>query len=186
MNTKKTRKLIPGKLKLIPAAAISAALFAILSFLGLLNFNPPNVNDSESTSTETEDQQSVEPVPEQAVVSTELLQGPAEPTDPAKQTEAVETTPPLEVLDLVDVLIDGDDYLFAVGQRELEFVREQKTVLEIVNAAKAITGDESGVKIRITRTFAATAQAERTLLTALSDAGLSEDAIDQRRTLVER
>ena len=113
------------------------------------------------------------------------MQRPIDSTDPASDPETVEISPPLEALDLVDVLIDGDDYLFAIGQRDLDLVREKKTVLEIVNAAKAISGDESGVKIRITRTFEATAQAERTLLTALNDAGLSEDEIDQRRTLVD-
>lgn len=185
MNTKKSRKLIPGKLKLIPAAAISAAIFAILSLLGLLNFNPPSLNELDSTN-DAEDQQSVASVSEQSVISTELLQGPTETPDPAKDTATAETTPPLEKLELVDVLIDGDDYLFAIGQRELNIVREPKTVVEIVNAATEIHGDESGVKIRITRTFAATAQAERTLLMALNEAGLSEDEIDQRRTLVER
>ncbi|MDF1841865.1 MAG: hypothetical protein P1U77_10545 [Rubripirellula sp.] len=186
MTTKKSRKLIPGKLKLIPAAAISAAIFAILSLLGLLNFNPPSLNDADSTNVDADDQQSVASVSEQSVISTELLQGPTAPPEPAKDTAMAEPTPPLEELELVDVLIDGDDYLFAIGQRELDFVREPKTVLEIVNAATEIHGDESGVKIRITRTFAATAQAERTLLMALSEAGLSEDEIDQRRTLVER
>ncbi|MGB0597981.1 MAG: hypothetical protein ACPGLY_14945 [Rubripirellula sp.] len=186
MNTKKSRKLIPGKLKLIPAAAISAAVFAILSLLGLLNFNPPSMNDSDSTNADAEDQQSVASASEQPVLSTELLQGPTKTPDPAKDAVTAETTPPLEKLELVDVLIDGDDYLFAIGQRELDFVREPKTILEIVNAATEIHGDESGVKIRITRTFAATAQAERTLLMALNEAGLSEDEIDQRRTLVER
>ena len=182
MNTKKSRKLIPGKLKLIPAAAISAAIFAILSLLGLLNFNPPSMNDSDPTNIDAEDQQSVASVPDQSIISTELSQGPTDTPDAA----TAETAPPLEKLKLVDVLIDGDDYLFAVGQRELDFVREPKTVLEIVSAATEIVGDESGVKIRITRTFAATAQAERTLLMALNEAGLNEDEIDQRRTLVER
>ena len=135
---------------------------------------------------DADDQQSAASVSEQSVISTELLQGPTETPDPGKDAATAETTPQLEKLELVDVLIDGDDYLFAIGQRDLDFVREPKTVLEIVGAATEIDGDESGVKIRITRTFAATAQAERTLLMALNEAGLSEDEIDQRRTLVER
>jgi len=179
MNETKKRTLIPRKLKLVPAALLSIIILAVLSLLGLLNFNPPSLNDStaEQSESEAEVEEETESVAENSFVSADAL---------LKPTKTIDQEPaPLEPLDLVDVLIDGDDYLFAVGQYEGEFVRETKSVAEIVAAAQESHGDASGVKIRISRTFSATAQAERTLVRALSEAGLSEDEIDQRRTLVE-
>lgn len=200
MNAKK-RSLIPRSIKLLPAAAISLIVLAILSLLGLLNFNPPSLSDSADNS--ANDQEQVETNTEAAdgaaLVSAAMLDSPNESTPadstPAKTTQgqteptderqtAVES--PLVPLQRVDVLIDGDDFLMAMGQRGEELVRERRGIAEIITAANATAGDASGIKIRITRTFTATAEAERTLLTALTDAGLSDDQIDQRRTLVDQ
>lgn len=176
MNETKKRKLIPRKLKLIPAALLSVIILAVLSLLGLLNFNPPSLNDSTAEQSESENQEENQPPLEQSFVSAEMLTQPAE--------NAAEQTEPLQPMEMVDVLIDGDDYLYAIGMRNGEAVRESRSVAEIVSAVSTTAGDTSGVKVRITRTFDATAQAERTLVSALNEAGLSEDEIDQRRTLV--
>ncbi len=179
MSDNKPRKLNLRSLKLIPAAAISLIVLAVLSLLGLLNFNLPSLNDSAQQKQEdAAAEQASETVSDQALVSAELLQSSNQTSEAPAQ--------PLLPLDWVDVLIDGDDYLFATGQRDGDFVREGKTVAELVDAARSVSGDATGVKVRITRTFQATAQAEATLMAALTESGLNEDEIDQRRTLVEK
>lgn len=187
MTEKKNRTLIPKKLKLIPAAAMSVVVLAVLSLLGLLNFNPPSLSDSNSAEEASETEREAE-TSNSALVSTDAPQVAAE-SDSDTSTQETESSPTesevINPLELVDVLIDGDRYLMAIGQRGEDLVREARTVAEIVEACLATAGDSSGVKIRVTRTFEATAQAEKTLMTAVKQSGLVEDQIDQRRTLVD-
>lgn len=186
MNKKKSRSLIPRKLKLIPAAAMSVVLLAILSLLGLLNFNPPSISDSSTSDETSESEESDASESTPALVSTELLQSsPSAPESPESTSSDSGPSIALQPLTIVDVLIDGDDYLFAIGMRDETLEREPRTVAEIVDAAANVEGDSAGVKIRIARTFQATAQAENELLSALKEAGMDDDAIDQRRTLIE-
>jgi hypothetical protein len=94
------------------------------------------------------------------------------------------------------VLIDGDRYLVRlVGEgtpsvaegetSEVAPLRQRRSLEDIVALARELPGDSSGVRIRISRTFDATARADLALGEALREAGLSEDEIDHRRTLVD-
>ncbi len=190
--SKTKRRLIPTKLKLIPAAMISVIILAVMSLLGLLNFTTPSVSESSSDQTKEPAEQTAADAntttTEGALVAASELIGGSFSSDSAAvdPTEVPDPTESLVPLELVDVLIDGDTYWVGVGRREEEVVREARTVGEIVRASQQTEGDSSGIKTRVTRTFEATAQAERALVSALAEAGLSEDEIDQRRTLVDR
>jgi hypothetical protein len=177
------------KLTLGPAMVVSALILAVLSLLGLINFSPPTVDnpstESSEAATESSSPSQANPNPLVAmamadgeVVNTDETANPqpaADPTDP----------PAAEPLAVVDVLIDGDQYRVGTTRLADQVQRETRTIGEITRACQEIPGDQSGVRVRITRTFQATAQAEQALVSALAEAGLSEDEIDLRRTLVQ-
>ena len=166
----KNRSIIPRKLKIIPVAIASAFLFIILSLLGLLNFNLPSFSNSSGDPQESSSN-------EETFISTDSNEVPEPKRDEIDDANR-------QPLDLVDVLINGDDYWVATATVDGELDRHKKTVEEVVSDCTKSVGDSSGIKVRISRTFEATAQAERQLIDALEIAGLSEDQIDQRRTLV--
>ncbi len=92
---------------------------------------------------------------------------------------------------IVDVVIDGDNYLLLTVQPTqanvsgVEEERKQVAQHEVVRLATELPGDPTGIKVRIQRTANATAQAEAELLAALAAAGVSKDQIDYRSKLVE-
>jgi hypothetical protein len=174
--SKKRRLHILRKLAIGPAAIIAAIIFAVLSLLGLLNFNPPSVTDS---STDAPDEQA-EMTGQQARVAVAIKSA-----DP-EQAAGVAQPATLAPLEVVDVVIDGDVYWVGTGKQNDTVVRQPRTIGEIIQACGQSEGDPSGVRIRVTRTFEATARAERALVSALTDAGLTDDEIDVRRTLVQR
>ena len=178
------RRLIPRSVKMIPAAILSVIMLAILSVLGLFNIDLPSFNDSAATTAEMSDPPDAETAGDAQVALTAEIDREvvsAEATDSTGQT-----TPQLESLGLVDVLIDGEHYLAATGRYDDQLARELMTLDEIVRAAQQAAGDRAGIKARVSRTFTATAQAEKDLVDALRNAGLQEDEIDQRRTLVSQ
>ncbi len=99
-------------------------------------------------------------------------------------------------MNLVDVLIDEDDYLLLTGDssntgglvetdKPTEGARKNIALYEVVRLAKILPGEKSGIKVRIWRTAEATAEAEKNLLAALRNGELTDDQIDFRRRLVE-
>lgn len=172
------RRWIPRSVKLVPAALISVIVLAITSLLGLLNFDidTPTISSG--------------PAP---AVSEPVTEPPAEaPAQFANITaDSVETSEPGEATEaafrpaVVDIVIDGDSYLLQVPDGQGGLTRRSRSLQEIVSLAAEVPGDASGVKARISRTFTAIAQAEQRLIEALQLAGLSDDEIDQRRTLIE-
>lgn len=174
------RRWIPRKLMVVPAAVISALVFLLMTLLGLLQFNPPSLSDESSVDSESR----VELAESQSdAATTELVA--TESITPTEATNSAESKPLLP-LERVDVLIDGDDYWLGLGQSDTGVVREIRSLGEVVGAIESSENDASGIRVRVTRTFQATAQAERALIAALSDAGLDDDQVDRRRTLVER
>jgi hypothetical protein len=160
-KTKVFRKLAIG-----PPAILAAMIVVLLSLLGWIRFQLPSVTDSAP-----EDRQGQQ---EPAAQVNSLVAVESQPGTP-------ETTPSAV---LVDVLIDGDSYWVQTGQRSGKALREIKSLEQITRACEQVKGDAGGVRIRVTRTFAATAQAEQSLVAALAGAGLADDEIDLRRTLV--
>jgi len=174
----KKRSLVPRSAKVVPLAAASAVVFVALSLMGLLNFNAPGINDPSTNDLliESTDRKEAEGEGEMDNPDAQALVG-------VEAIELEEST--LEPIPVVDILIDGDAYLVATSKRDNQWMREKWTIDQMVDSAKSVAGDGSGIKVRIARTFSATAQAEQALVSALSEAGISADAIDQRRTLVE-
>lgn len=92
--------------------------------------------------------------------------------------------------DVVDVLIDREQYLLQVKPRaEATLVngvpRQSVAIQEIIRLTRELPGEESGIKIRVRRTAAATAAAEKELLAELHNADIPDDQIDFRTELVE-
>ena len=170
------RRWIPRSFKVVPLALASAILFVVLSVLGLLNF-----------STGSGESDTVDPSPESAVAeqapeeTAELPQVAVVPED-VEEPDDSDASP--EPLALLDVLIDGDLYWVSTQLGVSDPPRELRGLPEILAASEIATGDNAGVKVRVSRTFNATAQAEWELMAGLKDVGMSEDEIDQRRTLV--
>lgn len=176
MMSKKKRLPLLRKLAVGPAAIIAAIVMVVLSLLGLLNFNLPSVSES-SANPSDEPAEAAAPQASFAVAITSTE------ADEMADGTPPETPRPMEV---VDVLIDGDVYWVGTGKGKDAVVRQQQSIGEITQACGQSQGDDSGVRVRVTRTFQATARAERALVSALTDAGLSDDEIDLRRTLVQR
>ncbi len=90
---------------------------------------------------------------------------------------------------LIDVLIDGQDYsvrrVTSDPSSADEVAREPMNVDQIITAAAEAEGDASGTRVRISRTPEAVASAEKSLATALQEAGIADDAIETRQRLVE-
>ncbi|TWU41309.1 hypothetical protein Q31b_27480 [Novipirellula aureliae] len=176
----KKRSLIPRSVKVVPLAAASAVVFVALSMMGLLNFNPPGMNDP-STNDPTNDQNTEATNTEEAPVGIGNLD-----TEALVGVEAIQLEEPnFEPIPVVDIVVDGDEYLVATSKHGDQWMRETSTIEQLVEAAKNASGDGAGIKVRIARTFSATAQAEQAIVSALSAADIPADAIDQRRTLVE-
>lgn len=89
------------------------------------------------------------------------------------------TMPPV-----VDVLIDGNQYLVSVDAADGD-KREAKTLDEIIAFASQVPGEPSGIRVRVARTPDAVASAESAIMSRLGEAGLTKDEIDSRRQLVE-
>ncbi|TWU10616.1 hypothetical protein [Allorhodopirellula heiligendammensis] len=85
--------------------------------------------------------------------------------------------------DVVDILIDGSQYL--VISQAGEGAREPMTLDQIVAMAATVDGEPSGIRVRVARTPNAVASAEAAVMKRLADAGLAADEIDARRQLVE-
>lgn len=159
------------------AAKVGVVAAVALGLLGLFSFSFPGLGGTDGGTGDGDVQVKTEsPAPE---TETPDEDNTSEPAGPAKEQ------PSLQPLDLVDVVIDGDDYWVGIGIKDGDVVRETKTLEQITAACATVPGDESGVTVRVSRTFQATAQAERALMSALTDASINEDAIDHRRTLTD-
>ncbi len=99
-----------------------------------------------------------------------------------------------EVLVLIDVLIDGDQFFIArvTNASDLkptetlsDVSRQPVTANEIVAQVSTAQGDKSGTRVRISRTSEAIASAETELIDALTAAGIDADEIDRRSRLAD-
>lgn len=186
---KRLRSWIPRSVKLVPAAMISAIVVAVMGLLGLLNFNLGSRSGSDQTltsDTPAEHREAADPTAGESDAAPETSPGGGTGEDSDRPAELANPT------ELADVLIDGDQYQLALrdpGRESVdqgsETVRERRTLEEIVELARELPGDAAGVRVRISRRFNATARADRALREALLEAGLTEDEIDHRRTLVD-
>jgi len=107
--------------------------------------------------------------------------------EPSNAPELTSDTPsPTESapLDVVDIVIDGNQYLVLTDASE-DSVRQSMTLDEIVSLAETVVGESSGIRVRIARTPDAVAATDAAVMRRLSDAGFNADQIDARRQLVE-
>lgn len=160
------------------AAKAGAVTAIVLGLLGALSFIPGLKGRGDG---DGEGEEKVET--KIADTSPSKIEDP--PTDPITEDGSTNDEPKLQPLDLVDIVIAGDEYWVGTGQDGEVIVRESQELAQIIAASKATSGNDAGILIRIARTPQATAQAERDLLAALREAGLNDDQIDNRRTLTD-
>jgi hypothetical protein len=94
--------------------------------------------------------------------------------NPSATVVSQETHPPGKAPERLRVIIDGDRYILAKGESGSE--GEALDPTEIAQRAKATTGDDQGIRIRIERTKRATAGARQALFEALDAAGITRDS----------
>ncbi len=117
-----------------------------------------------------------------------MIQDPAEEpqTEEARMEDPIPRFVPTaepQLPDVVDILIDGNQYL--VVTEAGEDAREPMTLDQIVAMTATVDGEPSGIRVRVARTPNAVASAEAAVMKRLTDAGLAADQIDARRQLVE-
>lgn len=112
--------------------------------------------------------------PEAPAAPEKVAEKPAE--EPEKVAEVVETTR------VVHVLVDGREY-FVEQFRDDKPHWQPASLTEITALAAAATGDEDGIRVRISRKGSARATAEMALSEALLKAGLPEEAIRREEGL---
>ncbi|MEM9702303.1 MAG: hypothetical protein AAF907_07655, partial [Planctomycetota bacterium] len=86
---------------------------------------------------------------------------------------------------LVDVLVDGGEYLVVQGYSADGLPRRRGLSLSAVLDLAGRVAGQDGVKVRVSRTPDAIAGAVSDLMDNLRSAGLEEDEIDYRTRLVE-
>jgi hypothetical protein len=94
--------------------------------------------------------------------------------NPSATIASQETPLPGKAPERLRVIIDGDRYILARGESGTE--GEALDPTEIAQRAKATTGDDQGIRIRIERTKRATTGARQSLLEALDAAGITRDS----------
>lgn len=104
-----------------------------------------------------------------ATVST-VSDGPVESTETPPDEEA---PPPSAV---IYVMIDGRDY-FLRRSPEGKAPFRPATLESVVEAAKAATGDDNGIRVRIAQKSSSRETTERALRAKLAEAGIPADAI---------
>lgn len=97
-------------------------------------------------------------------------------SSPSATVASHQTTslPAVEAPERLRVIIDADHYILASGETGTEGKTLDAT--EIAQRAKATTGDDQGIRIRIERTKRATAGAKQALFEALDAAGITRDS----------
>jgi hypothetical protein len=95
-------------------------------------------------------------------------------SNPSATVVSHETALPGVAPQRLRVIIDGDRYVLASSETGDE--GESLDPTEIAQRAKATTGDDQGIRIRIERTKRATAGARQSLLEALDAAGITRDS----------
>tara|TARA_R110002049_G_scaffold4601_5_gene32228 strand:- start:320185 stop:320712 length:528 start_codon:yes stop_codon:yes gene_type:complete len=160
---KRIRKTVRNGL-LIGGSVITLAIIGILSTFRL---DVPSLKEPGDAT-----EQEVETTP------TERLTSDAAPI--SDSPDAIDRASP----EILDVLIDGDDYFVSDGVGAVS-ARQRMTASRISMTARELPGDAQGVKVLVRRTFDATAQAEQVLLDALTQGGLIKDQIDVRQQLVD-
>lgn len=138
--------------------------------------------DSAGTAAEQAEMSSLE----DAIADVESMTPDAFTPNPSEEPAPAEMTlvPAAALPEVVDVLIDGNQYLVAVDALDAD-KREAKTLDEIVAFASEVPGEPSGIRVRVARTPDAVASAEAAIMARLGEAGLTKDEIDSRRQLVE-
>jgi hypothetical protein len=90
------------------------------------------------------------------------------------ETETVQQ--PAAPTDVIYVLIDGKNYLLRQGP-EGKVPYKPATLDEIVGAAQAATGDETGIRVRVAQKSTSREITERTLRSKLEEAGIPSDSV---------
>lgn len=173
--------------RLIPAALLSVIVLALMSLLGLLNFGSGVPSDPGTAPGEI--------AAEATAPTGEAILGESDrPAESGRQASpgppdapmTAESPADLNPARLLDVLIDGETFLVRIGSPvDPGQTREPRRLDQIESLAGDVPGDDAGIRARVTRRFNAVARAERALLETLHNAGLTDDEIDYRRTLVD-
>lgn len=95
------------------------------------------------------------------------------PDDKPTEPKADSTTP----TNVVHVLIDGRTYSYTTDAKAELAVYKPVELAELVALTEKATGNENGVRIRISRKKAARVSAQETLLEQLTKAGIKKDAV---------
>jgi len=103
----------------------------------------------------------------------------AEPPDAQASIVPASSTAPT-VLEKLDILIDGRKYLIKSGKTS---VYTELKLEELIQKAKATTGDEDGVRVEVVRRENARASAEEALRDGLLKAGLKSLEVDEQGEL---
>ena len=181
-------KKMSTTMKLVPASIVGVLVVAALAILGMLDFDfglPTGETESAASSEAEDGSEVMVKIADAPTGSAESVQQELRELEPVRPAETVSSDVAVQPTEMIDVVIDGDMYWVGTVRRGGQPVREPLTIDEVVGLAELMSGDPSGVKVRISRTFDATAQADTALFEQLKEAGLSEDEIDRRRTLVE-
>ena len=181
-------KKMSTTMKLVPASIVGVLIIAALAILGMLDFDfglPTGQTGSASSREAETDSETMVNLADAPTESAEPLQQDLQEPEPVIPSDTVSPSVAVQPTEMIDVIVDGDTYLVGTVRRGGTTVREPLTVDEVVGLAEVMSGDPSGVKVRISRTFDATARADTALFEQLKEAGLSDDEIDRRRTLVE-
>ncbi|OAI54174.1 hypothetical protein AYO47_03355 [Planctomyces sp. SCGC AG-212-M04] len=105
------------------------------------------------------------------------------PGNPSATVVSQETRSPGKAPERLRVIIDGDRFILAKGESGSE--GEALDPTEIAQRAKATTGDDQGIRIRIERTKRATAGAKQLLFEALDAAGITRDSRHESTEFLE-
>lgn len=99
---------------------------------------------------------------------------PAQNANDPRPPDSDSTTPPADVQDVLRITIKNRSYWIAAGP---DSVPEEIALQRAVELAVATTGDENGVRVRVTRDDTARASAEEELEQALLDANIARESI---------
>lgn len=159
----------------------SVITLAILAILGQLNLDLPSFSTATEEATESTNEELIEQADRVEVESrsSQLLTSVDELNESSEDRTFDSTADPTLP---VDVVIDGDKYLV---ESVTQAGRSSVQLPQVVAAVQNVEGDDQGIKIRVRRTFDATAEAEDALLAALAENGISDDEIDFRRQLID-
>ncbi len=108
---------------------------------------------------------------------------PKDSTPSATLVSTSDPAPPGKAPERMRIIIDGDHFVLASSDSGMEGKTLDAT--EIAQLAKATTGDDQGIRVRIERTKNATNGAKQVLFEALDAAGITRDARHESTTFLD-